>query len=434
MEKIYKTTFFPSNEILSKSLNFVENSCMDSGFDKKRALKLRLSCEEIISALYSIEKNNNPCQVSITDKPDKVVLSIEFFPSGLDLKAFNLPFKPDPLENDNQNDLGLAIASRYVDDFIMEELQFGKIRLNFSVNKSFSPETQNIEPPGEINFFRLVKPNKILITEFSILLNTFYKNNDFHPLFFAPQRLNALFKSGELTAVISVNEKNKVTGGAFCIQTRPEMLEFFGPFVFSSNLKNQTAQDLACHLLEKVARKPYKGVFCTFYEKSYFPEKYFIPAGKDFSQNQEKTAWYFPLSDDYGGEIFIHPDISEYVLNAVKKQDLPRNISILENTDNPEKSSSVFASKISANTKKAVIKIMVTGKDFEQNLDQHINYFKELEIENLSVDIDLSVQSQAKILSVLIKNEFNPSIFLPCGAKGDLLVMSKTLFHKGEKN
>jgi anti-sigma regulatory factor (Ser/Thr protein kinase) len=434
MDKIHKNTFFPSSEMLAQSLGFVEKACTDSGCGKKTSLKLRLSCEEVVSALGSPEQNTEPVQISVTDKADRVVLSIEIFPSNLDLAAFNLPFKPDPSDTLNQSGLGLAIASRYVDDFLMEQLQFGKIRLNFSVNKNFEHDTENIDPPDEINFFRLVRPDENQITEFAALLIKLFGGTDYHPLFFSPQRLKALFKSGELTAVISLDEKNTVTGGALCIETRPELLEFFGPFVFSSNLKQETAEDLACHLLEKVARKNYKGVFCTFYEKSYFPQKYFIPAGRLIDENGEKTAWFFPLSDDHGGDIYIHPDIEDYVLNSIQAQDLPRKISLVENPSDYEKQPSVFASKVSTQTKKAMLKIMMSGDDFEKNLDIHMNYFTDLGIENLSVDIDLSEQSQVKISPMLIRKGFKPSIFLPFGAGGDLLVMSRTLFGKGEKN
>lgn len=334
MEKIYKKTFFPSDKIFSDSVNFVEKNSVALGCDKKTALKLRLSCEEIISALYKDNKNLNPAEISIENKADRTVLSIKISPSGLDLKAFNLAYKPD-LES-KKNDLGLAIASRYVDDFSMEELQFEKILINFSVNKKYESEVKLIESPGEINFYRLVKPSRELIMEFGSLLNKIYKTFDLYPDFFHPQRLDDLLSFGELSGVISVNESNRVTGGAFAIPTRPQMLEFFGPFVFSTNKKSETAKDLACHLLEKVARKNYRGVFCTFYDNSYFPEKYFIPAGKIQNKNLQKTAWYFPLSDDEGGKIFIHPSIKDYVLNSIEKQDCPVIFQLLKQTVFPK--------------------------------------------------------------------------------------------------
>jgi anti-sigma regulatory factor (Ser/Thr protein kinase) len=432
MEKIYKKTFFPSDTILSDSVNFVEKSSVALGCEKKTALKLRLSCEEIISALYKDKKNLNPAEISIENKADRTVLSIKISPIGLDLKAFNLAYKPD-LES-KKNDLGLAIASRYVDDFSMEELQFEKILINFSINKKYEAKVKDIESPGEINFYRLVKPSRKLIMEFGSLLNKVYKTFDFYPDFFHPQRLNDLLSFGELSAVISVNENNRVTGGAFAIPTRPQMLEFFGPFVFSLNKKNETAKDLACHLLEKVARKNYKGVFCTFYDNSYFPEKYFIPAGKIQNKNLQKTAWYFPLSDDEGGKTFIHPSIKDYVLNSIEKQDLPRDISIIETDSVPEIKSSVLASKISRQTKTSAVKILLSGSDFEENIDIHMDYFKDLGIENFTVDLDLCDKFQALASPVLIKKGFKPLIFLPCGAKGDLLVMSKTISFTGDEN
>lgn len=63
-----------------------------------------------------------------------------------------------------------------------------------------------------------------------------------------------------------------------------------------------------------------------------------------------------------------------------------------------------------------------------------MDYFKDLGIENFTVDLDLSDKFQALASPVLIKKGFKPSIFLPCGAKGDLLVMSKTISFTGDKN
>ena len=268
---------------------------------------MQLVAEEVITVLPT----GADFEIDFIARADCITLRLTCHSHGMDLAAFNLAFRPD-LTADAEG-LGLALASRYVDSFSLQADVGGRLHLLFSINPVFERPVPLPEAQAAWRFYRLVKPTAETMAAVGARLWHRALAGGKSARAFHPDRLSALVTAGMLFGTLAETETGEISGAYFCIPRDQRMLEGFGPFVFSAHDRHRMARDLACHTLERVARKPFSGVLTTCFDADCFPAEFYIPIRQHHQTKRQRhhrslqaPAWHFPLSDDTGGALYYH--------------------------------------------------------------------------------------------------------------------------------
>ncbi|TWI64794.1 hypothetical protein LZ24_03131, partial [Desulfobotulus alkaliphilus] len=351
-------------------------------------------------------------------------------PVDMDLSAFNLAWRPD-LEKDASG-LGLALASRWVDFFSLEKDESRRLHLTFSVEKVFDQPVPLAPPLAAHRFYRLIRPTPETMAACGQRLFHHIKGINPDTKTFHPARLAALTAEGQLFGALAETESGEVAGAAFCIPEEGRLLRGYGPFIFTDKDRRRMAEDLACHCLERVGRKPFSGVLTRIFDEDCFPEKFYIPAG-GHAPSGTKTAWHFPLCDDAGGLLHYTANIADFIDTTVTRQDLPRKKILMESNPCEAKGPGVFSSSLNRKEKKCRMRPLLAGEDMEANLEAHLCWFQEEGINLCEMYLDLAKTEEASLLPLLSKKGFSPTLLLPGGGSlGDLLILEARMGQKGE--
>jgi anti-sigma regulatory factor (Ser/Thr protein kinase) len=416
-------------DILPEVIAFMEAIAHEQALSQAVCLKMQLAAEEVIAALTP----GAGVEIAFAEKADRITLRLTCHPRGMDLCAFNLAWRPD-LETGTAG-LGLALASRYVDSFSLQSDDGGRLHLLFSVNKVFDRTLAAPEAIAPWRFYRMIKPTpeNILTTGQRLYHQAAAAGSN--PRDFHPDRLAALVAAEQLFGTLAETETGEIVGACFCIPAGTRMLDGFGPFVFSPTERQRMARDLACHTLERVARKPYSGVLTTHFDNDCFPAEFFIPAGRrgdmpsdSHDRSRRAPAWHFPLSDDTGGALYYHSAVGTFIREAMDLQDLPRTLlDIAAQAAVPSRHPSVFSTTLDRGAGTAALRLLMGGADLEANADAHLAYFAQEGIALCQAFLDLARPADAALIPVLLQRQFVPCLLLPGGGDGDLLVLERPI-------
>lgn len=423
-----------STTALPEVIAFIEAITSEQSLPRNISLKMQLAAEEVIAALtpgVSVE-------IGFSGRADRITLGVTCHPLGMDLSAFNLAWRPD-LETDASG-LGLAVASRWVDTFSLQTDESGRLRLQFSIDNVYDAAVPVPLAFPEFRFYRLVKPTTENIKHCGARLFHRAAGAGKPPRIYHPDRLATLLAAGHLFGTLAETESGEIAGACFCIPEGPKLLGGHGPFVFSSTERERMARDLACHTLERVARKPFSGVLATHYDADCFPAEYFIPAGREsrgstigHHHSPRAPAWHFPLSDDAGGLLHFHASAEDFIREAIAVQDLPRTLVDIsgEHVAEDQKNPSVYSATLNRGEKMATLRLLMPGGDIEENTDAHLAFFRDEDISLCQVHLDLGRPADAALIPVLMNRQFTPCLLIPGGAEGDLMVLESMLQRSG---
>jgi hypothetical protein len=416
-----------STALLPEVMALIQAHCMDEALPPGAGHKMQLAAEEVMIAL----PQGTALSIQVLNKADRITLAIICPPSVMDLSAFNLAWRPD-LERDAAG-LGLALASRWVDTFSLERDGSGRLHLLFSVEKIFDQPVPLAPPLKAHRFYRLIRPTPEIMAACGQRLFHHIKGINPDTKAFHPARLAALTEKGQLFGALAETESGEVAGAAFCIPEEGRLLRGYGPFVFTDKDRPRMAEDLACHCLERVGRKPFSGVLTRLFDEDCFPEKFYIPAG-GHAPSGTKTAWHFPLCDDAGGLLHYTADIAAFIDTAVTRQDLPRKKILMENPLCEARGPSVFSSSLNRKEKKCRMRLLMAGEDMEANLEAHLSWLREEGLFLCDMHLDLAKREEASLLPLLSKKGFSPTLLLPGGGSlGDLLILEARMGQEGER-
>ncbi|TWI66657.1 hypothetical protein LZ24_02880 [Desulfobotulus alkaliphilus] len=233
---------------------FIGQRCSDLMLIPAVCHKIQLAAEEVTTAL----PENTPLSIQVQERADRITLTLTCPPVDMDLSAFNLAWRPD-LEKDASG-LGLALASRWVDFFSLEKDESRRLHLTFSVEKVFDQPVSLPPPLAAHRFYRLIRPTPETMAACGQRLFHHIKGINPDTKNFHPARLAALTAEGQLFGVLAETESGEVAGAAFCIPEEGRLLRGYGPFIFTGKDRRRMAEDLACHCMERVGRKPFSGV------------------------------------------------------------------------------------------------------------------------------------------------------------------------------
>ncbi|MCJ8499178.1 ATP-binding protein [Desulfatitalea alkaliphila] len=416
-------------EDLPRAMAFVETAGRHHAMAVDAVRKLQLAAEEVITALDP----GTDLEFAVAAGADRTRLTITCHGRGMDLAAFNLAWRPDPETMDTG--LGLALASRYVDAFALEADAGGRLVLQFGVDTPYDGSVTPPPPAAPWRFYRLIRPTPQTIMAAGKHLYHRALAAKGNPRAMHPDRLAALTAGDALFGTLAEADDGRIVGCCFCIPRDRRLLDGFGPFVFTEQERRRMARDLACHTLERVARKPYSGVLTTRYDGDCFPAEFFIPARRPTAgptggggAATGTTVWHFPLADDAGGPLHYHVAAEPFIREAATLQDLPRQMIRLSDADLAAVTgdgASVFSTALDRGERAAMLHLLMPGTDLAANADAHLAFFAQEEIALCRFFLDLGRPGDAALIPVLVERGFAPCLLLPGGGRGDLLVLER---------
>ena len=132
---------------LPVATSFVENAASCFGLDASDALRLTLAAEEVFMYLCrNVTRTGSPLQIACSGGGYYAQAVFSLQGETFDLRAFNVTASIS-LEDDAALDsMGLVIASRSVDRFLLDREKGGELRLALIKEKSYAPPPPDVEP------------------------------------------------------------------------------------------------------------------------------------------------------------------------------------------------------------------------------------------------------------------------------------------------
>jgi len=401
----------------------IENAAIVFGMDRKDALALTLSVEEVYG--YMCNHSDSIENVKLECKNGLYYMQVDFiFPGrNLNLRAFNLCTRIG-LEDENQlEEMGLLIAARSVDRLYLVDDPGGAVRLSLYKEKTYPVVSGKVSiDERERSKFALMPVEAQDLKRFAQLTASLDSSMFIPSFLLYPGKLVDMVKSGQYRVALAGDEQQEVIGGIVWKESSQKTIELFGPYIFTA--VSGMAEALIEYCLEQIGRSDAVGVI-NRYPTPWLSKEYFELLGKTniYSPEvpkREADAYYRQLGEDLGLKVWTDPDLKAYLQFQYQRLFLPRDVKIVTHMGEQIRSNSVFTSDFDHN--QVTLRPLMDGWDAAENLDEHLQLFAHEKISNIFFEMDLAEGWQSRLVPLLLGNRFKPCLILPYAGRGDLLL------------
>ena len=419
-----KLQLYCNKTFLPVVLSFAEESAKAFGLGKKETFAVRLAMEEVYSYLSEVLQD---AKLEIICTNCIYFVELQFlFKGNIPLKNFNLTATISPYKEQDLEQMGLYIASRMVDGFKIIKSD-NSIVLHLIKEKSY-PRVDNCESDitfTDSNSFFIKKPNIDELKLFSSNVEYFYNAKPIPDFFSYPGKFADMVVSGYYDALIGIDDKNQIVGGIVWHNSNKRLIEFFGPFEFKKNFQKSLKEELIIACLESIGKSDAIGLFCKTNAET-LSEEYFEDIGRlSVYINNDKIVipvWFRQLKEDAGAVSWSHEQLEKFLKHSYSMLFLPRRIEIVRDMGESFPDFSVISANLDRSMNTATLKTILYGKDFANNVSEHVNLLKEDGFDNVFFELDTGVPEQAYVVPVLFKNGFSPKVIIPCAGEGDIVI------------
>jgi len=398
-------------ELLPLVVSCVEQSAQAFGLRREESLPLALAAEEVFSFLTAQAQEQETMGLTCRFGGYYVETIYRFASRALPMRALNITAAVSVEDEKSLEDMGLLLAARSVDSLRFSTDEEGNMALHFLKEKGypeFSSEQSHSNLSGETSF-QVVNGQPELLKQFAGRVVKAY-GKDAPSFFRFPGKLVDMVASGEYGAALLVDGKSNI-GGGMLWRIGSKMVEAYGPYLFLA--QPSLAQDLVEGCLGRIART--KAVCLVIRQgTAQTPQEYFESLGDQ--------ALYRQLGEDNGTVAFIHPSLTPFLEKAYQDLFLPRQIQEVEYQGEKIASYSAFAAHIDREAQKVVLSTLGVGADAAQNLLEHVQVLREEGINELFFELDAGVPEQAILGPDLLTAGFVPTLILPWGGRGDIIL------------
>lgn len=401
----------------------IENAALVFGMERKDALALTLSVEEVYGYMCTHSDNNE--NVKLECKNGLYYMQVDFiFPGrNMNLRAFNLCTRIS-LEDENQlEEMGLLIAARSVDRLYLADDPGGAVRLSLYKEKTYPAVSGKIAiDERERSQFALMPVETGDVQRFGHLIAGLNSSILIPSFLFYPGKLVDMVNSGEYRVALAGDERQEVIGGIVWRESGQKTIEVFGPYIFAAI--PGMAEALIEYCLEQIGRSDAVGVI-NRYPTPWLSQEYFELLGKTNiysaeGNKREANAYYRQLGEDLGLKVWTDHDLQAYLESQYQRLFLPRNVKIVDHMGEQILSNSVFTSDFDHN--RVTLRPLMDGRDAAENLSRHLQLFAHEKIYNIFFEMDLAEAWQSRLVPLLLDRNFKPCLILPYAGRGDLLL------------
>ncbi len=407
---------------------FVENAATAMGLDKPEALSLTLATEEIITYLCRKSAGGRTIRLQCRGGVYYVAEELTFAAGDFDMRAFNLTAPASFEDESDEGEMGLLIASRVVDEVDLHEDSTG-IRLVLKKEKAYpsaSGDDTAKAPPG---LYDVIVPDPELLKYFIRLLNGGADKSHLPTDFIYPGKVADMAASGEYGAAVACDKGGRIGGGILWeIGTgKAKMCQCFGPYVFVGGAEKDLAEALMDFCIGAVAKTQAIGIFSRYPARN-FPVDYFemigsleLPIGSGGAM--ESVPIHFrQLEEDLGSVAWTHPALEPFLQSTYERLSFARETIAVHEEGETAAASSVLSVRFERTSGYASLRPLWPGKDMAENIAGHLRILRDEGIPAVFFEMDIGRSWQVRFTPALLESGFTPSVLLPHGGEGDVVI------------
>ncbi len=168
-----------SQTFLSPAISFAEKAAIALGLGNREAMAVTLAIEEIFSYLCRITYENQDIEIIFRGKGHYISMEIIFSAERLNIRAFNITSSISPDNESDIEEMGLLIASRFVDRLRVDYGEDKKYRLILIKEKRYSESAEEpIPASGTSDDYETGTPNPEELKLLSRHIQYHYKDSN----------------------------------------------------------------------------------------------------------------------------------------------------------------------------------------------------------------------------------------------------------------
>jgi anti-sigma regulatory factor (Ser/Thr protein kinase) len=413
---------------LPLATSFVEKAALAYGLADPEAMALTLATEEIFAYLSRTASQRKPIEIQCASGGYYVKASFSLPIQNLNLRAFNLTASVSPDDEASLEEMGLLIASRFVDRLQVRQEGNRGIQLTVVKEKSY-PQMEGESAPSvqPMDNYAIRTPAPEEIKVLVRLIHAHYDGRFIPGLFRFSGKVVDMISGGEYQALVTRGPTGQMGGGIFWHWLGAKTVECFGPYVFNQASDSLMPRDLIEGCLGAIAKTHAVGLVNRM-ATEIFPKDHFERLGELTVHDPNGatgviTAHFRQMHEDMGSSVWAHADLVPFLKEQYGRLVLPRDVLTVSDQGEAMSPYSVLSAEFERSQDRVTLRLLRSGKDMEENLINHLKVFEKESIHNVFFEMDLSQSWQVSLTPALLEGGFRPRLILPYGGEeGDMVV------------
>ena len=419
---------------LPLATSFVEKGAVALGLGEKEALALTLAAEEIFSYLSHVAPQGQTIGIRCTSHVYLVLVDFLISWPDFNLRPFNLTASISPEDEESIQEMGLLIASRFVDRLFFKEEAGKGIELSLCKEKIY-PETGGHPEPlsgPPLSGFSIRTPLAEELKAFAPMVFHRYPPGLVPGAFRFAGKVVDMVAGGEYQAAVAAGGSGEIGGGILWHWAGLKTVECFGPYVLGRTPDPPMAEALLDACLGAIAKTHALGLLVRLPTEE-LPKERFEALGsltlrdRD-GERRNVTAYFRQIHEDLGASSWCHPELEPFLRGEYGRLVLPREIRPVRDMGERQNRFSVFSAEMDRSQASVTLRPLRSGTDAEKNLLDHLTLFRRESMVNVFFEMDLGQSWQALFAPGLLKQGFRPRLILPYAGEGDIVVFQEGNF------
>lgn len=416
-----------NSNFLPLATAFAERAAGALGLGRAEGLKLTLACEEVFGYLAAVAPPGEAVTITAEGRVYYLRLDFVFKAREVDLRLFNLAARISPDDEADLEQLGLLIASRTVERFLLTDQGHEGLLLSLFKERAYPPDEGHsaAAAPAEAELaLRPAAPEDL--AALARLLKAHHRLEVYPPSFAVPGKLIDMVASGEYSALVACDQQGRLGGAILWDRTAGRTVRCHGPYLFNRPGDSPAAEQLVEGCVSALAHSDAAGIIF-MYPPPEMPGGYFELLGSlDFHAGDggwlEMPCYYRQLQEDPGLVVWSHPGLDDFLKEQYQRLAFARDLNSSQGVEHRRGPHSVFSTSLDREHARAVLHPMWDGEDLAENLARHVKALNGEGVSNLFCHIDLAYTWQAALTGHLLEAGFTPRLILPFGGKGDVVI------------
>ncbi len=410
----------------------VETACAAFGLKGAGAMRLTLAVDEVFGYLCA-NFRRGAAQLRLSSGGWFVRAAFACDADDLDLTALNITAKSGvsaDCDPDSLGCLGLLLASRSADRLEVRR-EGGRLFLILDKEMDFPDQEEaagtamtamTADAPVAVRD----DPAGPALMEACAEAQRVYPAHLVQKDMRKPGKFAAMVAARDMNALLAVDGRGHVCGMLCYDGDRPGSRAFYGPYVFSENMRAEVGALLAEAFLAHMA----KSEACAVIGRLVTPETpaaLFEPLGEipflcADGQRVRLSILFRQLCEEKGSVIYAHPRLIPFLQEHYERLDLLRETHPVKNAGSPAALRSVFATAVDRVLSEAVVETMLDGEDRAENLRAHAEALSANGVRNIFFRLDLAEGLLAQTAADLMDQGFTPVLVLPGESASDVVL------------
>jgi len=412
---------------LPLATSFVEKAALAYGLADPEAMALTLATEEIFAYLCRAAGPDGRLELRCSSGKYFVQTDFHCPLEDLDMRFFNVTATVSVEDEASLDQMGLLIASRFVDRLHVQEGPGRGILLTLIKEKSY-PALEEIpapsdQPPGR---FTVKRPDPAALKIFVQSVHAYYPAWLIPPAFRFPGKVVDMVSGGEYDAALAMGAGGGIRGGMVWHWMSEKMVECFGPYLLGQDPDSPMPEALLEACIGAIAKTPAVGLV-NAYATEQLPREHFEVLGTLTRHDpagpvRPVTAYFRQMQEDPGTTSWCHPEVEDFLRGEYRRLVLPREVHRVKNVGEQKNPYSVLSAEFRRPQSSVILRPIRSGKDAQENLIEHLRLFSRESLPNVYFEMDLGLAWQSDFTPGLLRNGFTPRMVIPYGGEGDTLV------------